>query len=239
MQVQIVLLADLFYTVIAAWACLLVSNGLAAASPVYGFNVLNGTAHGVTIQFSSICFMDIAIALSKTAFATTLLRLTRERLDTTVLWLAIVVVNSFGLAMVVANWLDICETRFDFPSLSGLCISMTAVVWIHTGNAIACLLADIIFAVYPWRIIRKVRYVSENEKWSVAVSMGLVGLSLLVGIFKIVLLSLIPSHQHGQVDYTCMYQGSPRDLAHLLTHKFFQTVLLLSGALCRGRRRLS
>lgn len=89
---------------IAAWACLLVSNGLAAASPVYGFNVLDGTAHGVTIQFSAVCFMDVAIALSKTAFATTLLRLTRGRRDKAILWATIVVVNSFNLAMVVANW---------------------------------------------------------------------------------------------------------------------------------------
>lgn len=194
---------------IAAWACLLVSNGLAAASPVYGFNVLNGTAHGVTIQFSSICFMDVAIALSKTAFATTLLRLTREKLDTTVLWLTIAVVNSFNLAMVVANWLDICQTRFEYPSLSGMCLSMTAVVWLHTGNAISCLLADVILAVYPWRIIRKVRYVSDNEKWSVAISMSLVGVSLLVGILKIVLMSLIPADEHGNVDYTCKYRGPP------------------------------
>ncbi|CAN8104693.1 unnamed protein product [Discula destructiva] len=202
------------YILIAAWVCLLVSNGLAAASPVYGFNVLNGTAHGVTIQFTSICFMDVAIALSKTAFATTLLRLTRGTLDMTILWATIVVVNSFGLAMVVANWLDICETRYAFPSLSGFCVSMTVIVWIHTGNAISCLLADVILAVYPWRVIRQVRYVSDKEKWSVAISMGLVGLSLLVGILKIVLLSLIPSHDHGKVDYTygiialgCTMQG--------------------------------
>lgn len=89
---------------IVAWACLLVANGLAAASPVYGFNVLDGTAHGVTIQFSAVCLMDLAIALSKTAFATTLLRLTRARRDKTILWLTIVVVNLFNLAMVVVNW---------------------------------------------------------------------------------------------------------------------------------------
>lgn len=96
--------ANCRHPVIVAWACLLVANGLAAASPVYGFNVLDGTAHGVTIQFSAVSLMDLAIALSKTAFATTLLRLTRARRDKTILWLTIVVVNFFNLAMVVVNW---------------------------------------------------------------------------------------------------------------------------------------
>lgn len=37
---------------IAAWACQLVGNGLAAASPVYGFNVQSGTMHGQVLQFA-------------------------------------------------------------------------------------------------------------------------------------------------------------------------------------------
>lgn len=195
---------------IAAWACLLVSNGLAAASPAYGFNVLNGTAHSIKIQFTAVCFMDIAIALSKTAFATTLLRLTHARRDKAFLWLTIALVNLFNLAMVVINWLEICETRFEYAGLPGRCVTMTTVVWIHTGNAISCLLADIVLAMYPWRIIRKVQYVSDKEKWSVAMAMGLVGVSLIVGIVKIVLMSIIPSSEHGKVDYTCTYPETPR-----------------------------
>lgn len=101
--------------------------------------------------------------------------------------------------------MDICETLFDYSGLPGRCVSMTTVVWIHTGNAISCLLADVILAAYPWLIIRKVKYVSEKEKWSVAVGMGLVGLSMFVGIIKIVLMSLIPSEEHGKVDYTCKH----------------------------------
>lgn len=107
--------------------------------------------------------------------------------------------------------MDICETLYEYSGLPGRCVTMATVVWIHTGNAISCLLADIILTVYPWRIIRKVTYVSDKEKWSVAVGMGLVGLSMLVGIVKIALMSLIPSADHGKVDYTCKHLTRPPD----------------------------
>lgn len=45
---------------IAAWACLLVGNGLAAASPVYGFNVQTGTVQGQILQFAGAVSLGIS-----------------------------------------------------------------------------------------------------------------------------------------------------------------------------------
>ncbi|KAJ0114817.1 hypothetical protein J7T55_004559 [Diaporthe amygdali] len=190
------------YVLIAAWVCLLLSNGFGAAGPAYGFNVLDGSAHGQVIHFTAVSFMYAAIALSKTAFAITLLRLTSGRRSKGILWLVMVLTNSFNLALFILTWLDICDTRFDLAHIPGRCISMFVATWLHMGAAINSLLCDLILTCYPWWIISQVAYIPPREKWGVTASMSLVGVSILVEIAKIIIFSLIPADKHGEVDYT-------------------------------------
>lgn len=201
-------LTDHASPVIAAWVCLLLSNGFGAAGPAYGFNVLDGSAHGQVIHFTAVSFMYAAIALSKTAFAITLLRLTSGRRSKGILWLVMVLTNSFNLALFILTWLDICDTRFDLAHIPGRCVTMFVATWLHMGAAINSLLCDLILTCYPWWIISQVAYIPPREKWGVTASMSLVGVSILVEIAKIVIFSLIPADKHGEVDYTC----KPSDL---------------------------
>lgn len=191
---------------IAAWASLLLANGFSASSPAYGFNMLDGTSVGVTVHVVGFCFIYCAVSLSKTAFALTLLRLTSSRHAKGLLWVIMVLLNSFNSAMVVLSWLDICETRYDYANIPGRCVSMTTAMMIHIGNASVALVSDFVLAGYPWWIINRVSYISKREKWSVAASMGLVGMSFLVGVAKMSIMRLIPSKEHGDVDYTCKWR---------------------------------
>lgn len=179
------------------------SNGFGAAGPAYGFNVLDGSPRGQAIHFTAVSFMYGAIALSKTAFAITLLRLTSGWRSKGLLWLVMVLTNVFNLAMFILTWLDICDTRFDLAHLPGRCIPMTVATWLHLGSTLNSLVCDIILTCYPWWIISQVAYIPKREKWGVAASMGLVGFAIPVEIAKIVIFSMIPSTHHGEVDYTC------------------------------------
>lgn len=202
------------YILIAAWVCLLMSNGFGAASPAYGFNVLDGNPHGQVIQFTAVSFMYGSIALSKTAFSLTLLRLTSGWRSKGLLWLVMVLTNTFNLAMFILTWLDICDSRFDLAHLPGRCVPMSVATWLHMGGTLNSLVCDIILTCYPWWIISQVTYIPAREKWAVAGSMGLVGVAILVEVAKIVIFSMIPSHKHGEVDYTygvvavcCLHQA--------------------------------
>ncbi|KAI7780649.1 hypothetical protein LA080_015808 [Diaporthe eres] len=190
------------YILIAAWVCLLISNGFGAAGPAYGFNVLDGSPRGQAIHFTGVSFMYGAIALSKTAFAITLLRLTSGWRSKGLLWVVMVLTNTFNLALFILTWLDICDTRFDLSHLPGRCIPMSVATWLHLGATLNSLVCDIILTCYPWWIISQVAYIPTKEKWGVAASMGLVGFAILVEIAKIIIFSMIPSHKHGEVDYT-------------------------------------
>lgn len=69
--------------VIAAWAFQMVANALYAACPShFGFKVKDGTSHGWTAYYLAVSFIYFAMALSKTAFATTLIRLSGGRTRT-------------------------------------------------------------------------------------------------------------------------------------------------------------
>ncbi|KAK7704430.1 hypothetical protein SLS64_008617 [Diaporthe eres] len=190
------------YILIAAWVCLLISNGFGAAGPAYGFNVLDGSPRGQAIHFTAVSFMYGAIALSKTAFAITLLRLTSGWRSKGLLWLVMVLTNTFNLALFILTWLDICDTQFDLSHLPGRCIPMSVATWLHLGATLNSLVCDIILTCYPWWIISQVAYIPTKEKWGVAASMGLVGFAILVEIAKIIIFSMIPVHKHGEVDYT-------------------------------------
>lgn len=189
--------------VIGALASLLMGNGLAAAAPtVYGYNALDGLGRGAEVHCASVTFMYLAIALSKTAFSTTLLRLT-SGWTKAVVWFILFLVWIFSLALMILTWLEVCNAHFKYSTLPTKCVSAATAIWVQAGNAACMLAADVALAAMPWFITRKVEYVPDKESWAVATCMSLVGLSGLVGIGKIVVASYIPTNEQGKVDFTC------------------------------------
>lgn len=165
----------------AAWALQVCGNGLAAAGPLYGFNVRNGTSHGYTFTFAAVTFFYISMASCKTAFAMTLIRVSSGK-TTALLWFLTLVTWAFGLSGVIVTWLPICGQQTD-SALGTACVAYTTLIWVHTGNAIATLCTDTTLAAVPWSIVQKV-YIPSKEKWAVATSMSLVGLAAIICIAR-------------------------------------------------------
>jgi len=122
------------------------------------------------------------MAFAKTAFAATMLRLSGTGRVTVTMWLLVLVVWAFSITLTVVTWLDICEERLEV-SLTSACVPTVAVIWIHTGNAIATIFQDVALACMPWYVLAKI-YVPQKEKWGVACSMSLTGLAAVVCIVK-------------------------------------------------------
>lgn len=167
---------------IASWALLLCGNGLAASAPSYGFRIIEGTSQGWVLAFSSISFFYIAMALSKTAFAVTLIRLSGGRTQV-ILWVVILFVCAVNIAAAVITWLDLCDARADVKGISGFCVPMQTAVWIHVANAAVTILADAYLAYLPWRVLAKI-YIPSKEKWGVGITMSLVGLAGIVCLVR-------------------------------------------------------
>ncbi|KAG6368229.1 hypothetical protein INS49_002430 [Diaporthe citri] len=189
--------------VIASWALLLCGNGLAASAPSYGFRIIEGTSHGWVLAFSSISFFYIAMALSKTAFAVTLIRLSGGR-TRVILWVVVLFVCAVNIAAAVITWLDLCDALADVKGISGFCVPMQTAVWIHVANAAVTILADAYLAYLPWRVLAKI-YIPSREKWGVGIIMSLVGLAGIVCLVRTVLASHSSkaTEELGTPDWTC------------------------------------
>lgn len=183
------------YILIASWALLLCGNGLAASAPSYGFRIIEGTSHGWVLAFSSISFFYIAMALSKTAFAVTLIRLSSGR-TRVILWVVVLFVCAVNIAAAVITWLDLCDALADVKGISGFCVPMQTAVWIHVANAAVTILADAYLAYLPWRVLAKI-YIPSREKWGVGITMSLVGLAGIVCLVRTVLASQSPKATEG------------------------------------------
>lgn len=221
---------------ISAWAVFLIGNGLAVAAPsVYGYNVLHGPGRGVTVHCASVTCFYLATALSKTAFATTLLRLTGGWIKT-VVRLILVVVWVFGIALMIMTWLKVCHEQFEYDILPKTCVPAADAVGVQVSNAACMLAVDIAMATIPWFVIRKVDYIPYKERCAVAACMSFVGLSGVVGMGKIIVASYIPSREQGEVDYTCKSLRVPQVIPPFLLADEIQTVLWQFAAFNKARQ---
>lgn len=88
--------------VVAEWILQPTGNGLAAASPAYGFNLRHGTNLAwLLAMVAPVCFY-LALALGKTAFGLKLLRISSGR-TRALLWLVSATVWAFAVAICVAS----------------------------------------------------------------------------------------------------------------------------------------
>lgn len=120
--------------------------------------------------------------LSKTAFATTLLRLSTQWIYAT-LCCVIIACVAFTLAVVVVSWMPACGLPFQVIAIPH-CLDPSTVMWVQTGYALCMIASDIVLTSMPWWIIQGVQYIPVAEKWSVACTMSLVGFAGLVEIAR-------------------------------------------------------
>lgn len=185
--VRLSLANEITHLVITAWAFQLAANGLFAAAPVWGFNITpqDGHPHGFTMTLAGISAFYVALASSKSAFATALVRLSSGKIKA-LLYSVICVVWGYCIVLEVVSWLAICgqEQAQGFAKLPGShCVKMETLISIHIGNSVCMIVTDLIFAYLPWRIVSKIS-ISSREKRGVGASMSLVVLAVIICITR-------------------------------------------------------
>lgn len=160
-------------SVIGAWLLQVLGNGFHLASPMYGFRMQDGTAHGWTLNSCGSSCLYLAIALVQSAFSAALIRLSTGRIKV-LLYAIVATMWAFASTLAVISWLRICGK--DQTAAFSACVSMTTVIWIHSGNTIFETVIHLILAYLPWILLRKVS-LPQREKLAVGCLMSLVGLA--------------------------------------------------------------
>lgn len=125
----------------------------------------------ILINISS-CGTLVGQAISKTAFAVSLLRMT-ERWQQYILWFIIVTMNAYMFTKVLFQWARQCDdTDYDVWYRPNYCVDSTFLDRFKEGGNIYNILMDFVLALFPWAITMKLR-MRKYEKVGLALTMSL------------------------------------------------------------------
>lgn len=135
----------------------------------------------ILINVSS-CGTLVGQAISKTAFAVSLLRMT-DRWQQYILWFIIVTMNSYMFIKVIFQWARQCDdTDYDVWYRPNYCVDSKFLDKFKEGGNIYNILMDFALALFPWAITMKLR-MRKYEKVGLALTMSL---GMLVAIMSAV-----------------------------------------------------
>ncbi|KAF2453484.1 hypothetical protein BDY21DRAFT_126629 [Lineolata rhizophorae] len=148
------------------------------------------TSLAIKLLYIGEFFAIIALAVSKTSFAATLLRFALERWRQAFLWFIIISLNAIMLTCAVLPFAQCTPTKKLWEiEVEGTCwdTNITVNFSIFAGSFSAAM--DFALAVFPWLVVKDLQ-MNKREKIGVAFAMSL---GVLAGITAIVKTSYLPS----------------------------------------------
>ncbi|KAK1723364.1 hypothetical protein CaCOL14_012258 [Colletotrichum acutatum] len=175
------------YLLVASWIFLLVSTSLTTELMRLGFGKsLDFSAHIFTLSSVNVVMNKVALALSKTSFAVTMLRIASGKLKVFI-WFLIISMNAVLATSAVVAWKAACDRPSDSYEavLPGSCWRVEDSVIMHMVSNAYSALVDFILSLLPWPMIWKLA-LKRHEKIGVAVAMSLGVIAGLVGVIKVI-----------------------------------------------------
>ncbi|KAF2770783.1 hypothetical protein EJ03DRAFT_269874 [Teratosphaeria nubilosa] len=165
------------YILIVSWLVLTANDALICAEYATGYvNPHWGDRMHIMIATSS-CGTLIGLSLTKTAFAVTLLNLTRGfkhwRKCHAVLWFCIVTMNSYNFVKCILEWAKVCgDKSYDKWYRLDFCLEPHFRNRFKENGNIYNIVMDFVFAAYPWIITWNLR-MTRKDKIGLCLTMSL------------------------------------------------------------------
>ncbi|EEY21178.1 conserved hypothetical protein [Verticillium alfalfae VaMs.102] len=170
------------YLLLAGWAFLVVSSGLLSRLVHLGFGkTLIMTPTMSTVLYCADNTHKLALALTKTSFAVTLLRIATGW-QIYLIWFLVVSMNIQFLVHIILTWRAICPRvpGDTTPHLPGTCWEAHEAITLGIFGGFYSALSDFVLALLPWKIVMGLQ-MRKHEKIGVAVAMSIGVLMLLTG----------------------------------------------------------
>ncbi|KAK1985750.1 hypothetical protein LZ30DRAFT_649211 [Colletotrichum cereale] len=175
------------HILLVSWVFLLISTSLTTELMRLGFGkTIDFTPHMHTLSSVNVVINSVALALSKTSFAVTMLRISSGRCKVFI-WFLIISMNAVLATGAVASWIAACDRPADSYEavLPGACWRVQeSVVMAMVSNGYSALV-DFVLSLLPWAIIWGLG-MKRHERIGVAIAMSLGIIAGLVGVIKVV-----------------------------------------------------
>ncbi|KAH8660130.1 hypothetical protein BX600DRAFT_467283 [Xylariales sp. PMI_506] len=128
----------------------------------------------------------ISLALTKTSFGVTLLRLMPGRWESKLIWGLLITMNLQFAVHIIATWQALCGEPDDGHHIGGdRCWQLSQSVTFTVFSALYSAICDFVLAVLPWRMIFNLK-MKRSERVGVAVALSMGILAGITGIMKAV-----------------------------------------------------
>ncbi|KAB5518095.1 hypothetical protein GE09DRAFT_1066318 [Coniochaeta sp. 2T2.1] len=191
-----------------AFACLVASVTLECLATNYGLgtHIFEITDFSLLPSANKYLFVGeffgiIGIAIAKTSFCVTLLRLANERWHKLFIWFCIVTVNGFMWPCAITFFVGCTPLAKKWDdSVPGHCIDTLPIVNFAVFAGVWSALTDFLLAAFPWFLVWKLQ-MRRVERIGICICMSM---GLLSGVFALVKSAYLPP---SLSDYT--YKSTP------------------------------
>ncbi|KAK1452798.1 hypothetical protein CCUS01_10672 [Colletotrichum cuscutae] len=147
--------------------------------------------YGVTPAMSTMLYCadnchKISLALTKTSFAVTLLRIA-SGWQRYIIWFLVIIMNIQLIVHIILTWRAVCprRPRDTTPHLPGSCWSAQDAITLGIFGGLYSAVSDFVLALLPWKIVLSLQ-MRKHEKIGVGVAMSMGILAGVMGIMKAV-----------------------------------------------------
>ncbi|KAI3528921.1 hypothetical protein CABS01_09046 [Colletotrichum abscissum] len=175
------------WLLIAGWVFLIASQSFLSEMMRLGF----ARTYGVTPAMSTMLYCadnchKISLALTKTSFAVTLLRIA-SGWQRYIIWFLVITMNIQFIVHIILTWRAVCPRRpgDTTPHLPGSCWSAQDAITLGIFGGLYSAVSDFVLALLPWKIVLSLQ-MRKHEKIGVGMAMSMGILAGVMGIMKAV-----------------------------------------------------
>ncbi|KAH8177158.1 hypothetical protein LIA77_02240 [Sarocladium implicatum] len=168
------------YILLAGWFVCVLATGC-VHSLMIEF-LVPGSLRKINLARAHLCLQSVALGLTKTSFAVTLLRLLPRGWEHVVIWTLIFSMNAQFIAHMFATWQPVCgvEDEDHFPVR---CWTLESTVDFAVFSASYSAVCDFVLAALPWKMIFNLQ-MERSERVAVAISLSMGILAGVTGVLK-------------------------------------------------------
>ena len=134
----------------------------------------------------SVVMTTLATSSSKVAFAVTLTRIARHKLQLCFLWFVIITANLILVPGLVATLVPACvDPRKVYRPVHGICMDLRTLQYLGGSTMVYGGVIDILLALFPWLVLRNL-LLDTREKIGLTVAMSLGALTGVVVILRVI-----------------------------------------------------
>ncbi|KAK7453106.1 hypothetical protein Landi51_04101 [Colletotrichum acutatum] len=162
------------WLLIAGWVFLIASQSFLSEMMKLGF----ARTYGVTPTMSTVLYCadnchKISLALTKTSFAVTLLRIA-SGWQKYIIWFLVTTMNIQFVVHIILTWRAVCPRRpgDTTPHLPGSCWSAEDAITLGIFGGLYSAVSDFVLALLPWKIVLGLQ-MKKHEKVGVGMAMSM------------------------------------------------------------------